>query len=243
MLSVGMWLCGVCLLALLPVVLMPRIGPAPGLGVTYLLFFVAWQPLQRVTQRAWGPRTAFVRTMALVGTAAVVAYYLREALLELVAPGGMIGAAPYTRSVRALGIDYGARRLGLALSDASGTLASPWRVIERPPSEAETVRMMLRRDRQAGGRGRRAGGGGDRLAAAARRLADRQDAAASRPSPAPSSATPGSPVVLQDERLSSVEAESRLAARERDWRVRKRKLDAAAAAVVLQDYLDARPRA
>jgi hypothetical protein len=84
MLSVGMWLCGVCLLALLPVVLMPRIGPAPGLAVTYLLFFVAWQPLQRVTQRAWGPRTAFVRTMALVGTAAVVAYYLREALLELV---------------------------------------------------------------------------------------------------------------------------------------------------------------
>ena len=28
MLSVGMWLSGVCLLALLPVVLMPRLGPA-----------------------------------------------------------------------------------------------------------------------------------------------------------------------------------------------------------------------
>ena len=53
----------------------------------------------------------------------------------------------------------------------------------------------------------------------------------------------GVPVVLQDERLSSVEAESRLAVRERDWRVRKRTLDAAAAAVVLQDYLDARARA
>ena len=51
------------------------------------------------------------------------------------------------------------------------------------------------------------------------------------------------PVVLQDERLSSVEAESRLAVEEKDWRKRKGKLDAAAAAVILQDYLDARPRA
>jgi putative Holliday junction resolvase len=50
------------------------------------------------------------------------------------------------------------------------------------------------------------------------------------------------PVVLQDERLSSREAESRLAARESDWRKRKAKLDAAAAAIILQDYLDGRPR-
>jgi putative Holliday junction resolvase len=50
------------------------------------------------------------------------------------------------------------------------------------------------------------------------------------------------PVVLQDERLTSREAEARLAVRERDWRQRKKILDAAAAAVVLQDYLDARPR-
>ena len=50
------------------------------------------------------------------------------------------------------------------------------------------------------------------------------------------------PVILQDERLSSVEAESRLAVGEKDWRKRKGKLDAAAAAVILQDFLDARPR-
>jgi RNase H-fold protein (predicted Holliday junction resolvase) len=41
-----------------------------------------------------------------------------------------------------------------------------------------------------------------------------------------------------DERLSSREAESRLAGRHKDWRVRKTLLDAAAAAVILQDYLD-----
>ena len=50
-------------------------------------------------------------------------------------------------------------------------------------------------------------------------------------------------VHLQDERLSSHEAEQRLAVRERDWRRRKAQLDAAAAAMILQDYLDGRPRA
>lgn len=46
------------------------------------------------------------------------------------------------------------------------------------------------------------------------------------------------PVVLQDERLSSHEADERLAQREKDWRKRKGLLDAMAAAVILQDYLD-----
>ena len=48
----------------------------------------------------------------------------------------------------------------------------------------------------------------------------------------------GLPVTLQDERLTSVEAEQRLARSERDWRKRKARLDAAAAAIILQDYLD-----
>jgi putative Holliday junction resolvase len=45
-------------------------------------------------------------------------------------------------------------------------------------------------------------------------------------------------VTTGDERLTSREAEDRLALNERDWRRRKAKLDAAAAAVILQDYLD-----
>jgi putative Holliday junction resolvase len=48
------------------------------------------------------------------------------------------------------------------------------------------------------------------------------------------------PIATEDERLTSVDAESRLAARERDWKKRKAKLDAAAAAVILQDHLDRR---
>jgi putative Holliday junction resolvase len=48
------------------------------------------------------------------------------------------------------------------------------------------------------------------------------------------------PVVFQDERLTSREAESLLARRHKDWRERKALLDAASAAVILQDYLDER---
>jgi hypothetical protein len=87
-LTAGLWMSGVCLLALMPVVLMPRTGPAIGLGVSYVLFFVAWQPLQRITQRIWGPRVALVRILTLVATAAMAAYYMREALLDLVRRSG-----------------------------------------------------------------------------------------------------------------------------------------------------------
>lgn len=139
--------------------------------------------------------------------------------------------------MRVLGIDYGARRIGLALSDPSGTLASPWRVVERPSSEVSTLVAMIREietlitDED---------GLGAVVVGWPRRLDGR-----------PTHQTPlietfaralgervAIPVALQDERLSSREAEERLATRERDWRKRKLKLDAAAAAVILQDYLD-----
>jgi putative Holliday junction resolvase len=156
--------------------------------------------------------------------------------------GGTVMTTSYTRAVRALGIDYGARRIGLALSDASGTLASPWRVVERPPSEAATLRLI-------GGEVARLRAEDDGLAAIVVGWPRRLDGSPNEQTPRVEAfaraleAAAGVPVVLQDERLSSVEAESRLATRERDWRVRKQRLDAAAAAVVLQDYLDTRPRA
>ena len=156
--------------------------------------------------------------------------------------GGTVATTPYTRAVRALGIDYGARRIGLALSDASGTLASPWRVLERPPSEPDTLGLIC-------GEVARLRAEDDGLAAIVVGWPRRLDGSPNEQTPRVEAfaraleAAAGVPVVLQDERLSSVEAESRLAVRERDWRIRKQRLDAAAAAVVLQDYLDAKPRA
>ena len=143
--------------------------------------------------------------------------------------------------MRVLGIDYGARRIGLALSDATATLASPWRLVQRPPSEAETLRLMIKEiialvndddglEAVVIGWPRRLDGSPTdqtKQVEAFARAIEAQIAV---------------PVVLQDERLSSHEAESRLAARESDWRKRKAKLDAAAAAIILQDFLDGRRR-
>ena len=140
-----------------------------------------------------------------------------------------------------LGIDYGARRIGLALSDATATLASPWRMLQRPPSEAETLRIMI-------GEITRLRNEDDGLEAVVVGWPRRLDGSATDQTPIVETfaralkAQIDVPVILQDERLSSTEAESRLARREKDWRKRKQQLDAAAAAVILQDYLDSRPR-
>lgn len=141
--------------------------------------------------------------------------------------------------MRVLGIDYGARRIGLALSDATATLASPWRLIERPQSDAATLTLMVKEIEQLMA-------ADDGLEGVVVGWPRRLDGSPSHQTPIVETfarALGGRvsvPVILQDERLSSVEAESRLAMRERDWRLRKQKLDAAAAAVVLQDYLDHR---
>jgi putative Holliday junction resolvase len=149
-----------------------------------------------------------------------------------------ITAAIILLDVRVLGIDYGLRRIGLALSDASGTLASPWRMVQRPMSEAETLEQMVEQIE-------RLLADDDGLAAVVVGWPRRLDGSPTDQTPLVETFARALgqrvrvPVVLQDERLSSHEAESRLAARERDWRKRKGKLDAAAAAIVLQDYLDA----
>ncbi len=140
-----------------------------------------------------------------------------------------------------LGVDVGARRIGLALSDASATLASPLKTLVRRGDEDAAVAAVLseieRLSAEPDGLALvviglpltlegRAHAGTRRAQAFARRLAQRTAV----------------PIVFQDERLSSREAESRLAIGERDWRRRKARLDAAAAAVILQDYLDAQRR-
>ena len=141
--------------------------------------------------------------------------------------------------MRVLGIDYGARRIGLALSDATGTLASPWRLIDRPVSEAATLRLLVDEIQQLIRED-------DGLAAVVVGWPRRLDGTPTHQTPLVETFVRALeerlsiPVILQDERLSSREAESRLALREKDWRRRKRKLDAAAAAIVLQDYLDSR---
>lgn len=133
----------------------------------------------------------------------------------------------------------GGRRIGVAISDASGMLARPVGVIARPPSEADAIRLVAdeiaRLAAEDDGIGTVVIGHPKHLDGTASDMTPLVEAFARR-----LQAATGLPVVLQDERLSSREAESRLALREKDWRARKKKLDAAAAAIILQDYLDTR---
>jgi putative pre-16S rRNA nuclease len=138
---------------------------------------------------------------------------------------------------RVAGLDVGNRRIGVAVSDVTGTLARPLGVLQTSGLEGDAV---------------------DRAVTELARLAAEEDGLASlvvglprRLDGSPNDMTPrvqafaaavgariAVPVILQDERLTSREAESRLALREKDWRERKKQIDAAAAAIILQDYLD-----
>lgn len=142
--------------------------------------------------------------------------------------------------MRFLGVDYGAKRIGLALSDSSGMLARPWQMIAAAQGPrrsaqrvADVVATLLASDDPdlsgiVVGLPRRLNGEDTSLTPAVREFSDAL------------ATLTGLSVALQDERLTSVEAESRLAARERDWRKRKVLIDAEAASIVLQDYLDGR---
>ena len=136
-----------------------------------------------------------------------------------------------------MGVDYGRRRIGLAVSDATGLLARAWKTIPRIGNPAQVAAS---------------------LATEATALLQDEDGLSAivvglprRLSGEPTDQTAmvedvvsklrllvAIPVVLQDERLTSHEAEALLAKREKDWRKRKPLIDAAAAAVILQDYLD-----
>jgi putative holliday junction resolvase len=138
--------------------------------------------------------------------------------------------------VRVLGIDVGARRIGVAISDPSRTLARPLTTlaVANPSDAVDRVVDLV-------GRLRAEDDGLDTIVVG---LPSRLDGT-------PTDATPAVvafidalktrtmvPVATEGERLTSHEADERLAATERDWRKRKRALDAAAAAIILQDYLD-----
>lgn len=143
--------------------------------------------------------------------------------------------------VRILGIDYGAKRVGLAVSDATGVVARPLKTLTRDGGDSAVLRAIVATIAELST-------DDEPLAAIVIGLPRRLDGSPNEQTPRVESFAKavgiqtGLPVALQDERLSSHEAESRLAVNEKDWRRRKPLLDAAAAAVILQDYLDSRHR-
>jgi putative Holliday junction resolvase len=140
---------------------------------------------------------------------------------------------------RILAVDVGARRVGLAISDASRTLARPLETIA-VTSDADAVDRVARRIAQLAGEE-------DGLATIVVGMPSGLDGLPTTQTSRVAAfigslkARTSLTIATEDERLTSREAESRLALRERDWRKRKEKLDAVAAAIILQDFLD-RPR-
>ncbi len=134
------------------------------------------------------------------------------------------------------GIDYGLKRIGLALSDRRHRLATPALQIDASPDAARTIADILRwaaQNEVAGfviGLPLNMDGSDGPQARKTRKFADALRAATDRP------------VHLWDERLSSFQADEHLAATGWSAEARKRRRDALAAQVILQSYLDAAVR-
>ncbi|MGH9411922.1 MAG: Holliday junction resolvase RuvX [Vicinamibacterales bacterium] len=143
--------------------------------------------------------------------------------------------------MRALGIDYGDRRIGLALSDATGLLASPWKTMT---NDGNLRGAAARLAGEARALQEEEAGLSVIVLGLPRRLNGEPNEQTPRVEELARLLTAESPlrVVLQDERLTSRAADELLAAREPDWRRRKQQIDAVAAALILQDFLDHQPR-
>ena len=136
---------------------------------------------------------------------------------------------------RVLAADYGTRRIGLAVSDASGTLATPLTTLTRRAGKRPPIARILEIAASHGvaclvvGLPLDPRGGETSWTAEVRdfggRLGDRS----------------GLPVHFVDESYSSAEAEARIRSigLTRKKREDKARIDAGAAAIILQDWLDA----
>lgn len=140
---------------------------------------------------------------------------------------------PATPTGRVLALDVGSRRLGVAVSDPTGTLATPLATIQRTTPEADAAQLR-----------RLAAEHDTRLLLVGLPLTlDGREATAARDVRAyTDTLTPHLPATLQirftDERLSTVAAERALAGQGIRGPRRRRVVDQAAASVFLQTWLD-----
>jgi putative Holliday junction resolvase len=138
--------------------------------------------------------------------------------------------------MKVIAIDYGTKRTGVAVSDEGGSLARPLATLAETnaPRLAASLARLVAEHRPSEvliGNPRRLDGTPGTHAAAVEALA-----ATLRALPA----IAGIPVILWDEALTTVEAHARLLEGGAGRRKRREAIDRAAAAVLLQDYLDHR---
>lgn len=131
-----------------------------------------------------------------------------------------------------LALDYGTRRVGVAGGDTQICLATPLPFLSAQPwpEFLEALKRIIaarRIEKILIGLPLRMDGSEGTAAQAARAFGEKVGAAT------------GLPVEFSDERLSSVEAHQRLREAGRDARSARTRVDSAAAAILLQDYLNA----
>lgn len=134
---------------------------------------------------------------------------------------------------RYLGIDYGSKRIGIAISDGLGLTARPLEVVTRGELP-DFLRRLVEEypiDQVVVGLPTALGGHEGESAAGARELADEVKEIL------------GVPVELVDERFTSRMAETALLEGGMRRRQRKETVDKVAAAIILQTYLDRKPGA
>jgi putative holliday junction resolvase len=131
---------------------------------------------------------------------------------------------------RVLGLDLGQARIGVAISDPDHRLALPLGTVRTgAPEDLKALAKIASENgvtRIVVGHPLRMSGGGGEAASQAERFADALEGFV------------GLPVDMQDERLSTVQAERGLAEAGVKGRERRRVVDQAAAALILQAYLD-----
>jgi putative Holliday junction resolvase len=136
--------------------------------------------------------------------------------------------------VRALGLDLGSKRIGVAVSDLSGTIASPLTVIQRGRSrrhDHERIAQLVREE------------DADCVVVGMPRSLSGADGPAARAAQAEVRALAsvvGVPVETHDERFTTVTATRALAEGGVRGSARRAVVDKVAAAVILQSWLDAR---
>lgn len=134
-----------------------------------------------------------------------------------------------------LGVDYGEKRVGLAISDPEGIVGLPLETVAEDNAEAAAERIAaICRERAVGrivlGLPRNMNG---TLGAKAEEAAAFGELLAGET---------GLEVIAWDERLSTVRAERSLRESQMSRKKRQRRVDAVAAQVILQSYLDAQKR-
>jgi putative holliday junction resolvase len=146
-----------------------------------------------------------------------------------------VSGAGAARSVRALGIDPGSKRIGLAISDRSGTIASPLKVLDRTGSrqhdDAQIARIVRDEDVEIVVVGLPVNMDGSHGASAKAAVADARRLAT----------VVGVPVELHDERRTTVSADRSMREAGLDGVERRKRVDKVAAAIMLQSWLDSRP--